>query len=148
METIRHRIGAESPITDVYNAIATREGVEGWWTRRVEGDSRVGSQLAFFFGGDEPSAVMDVVELTAPKRVVWHCAQGPAEWVDTTITFDLREENGETVLLFTHAGWREPVPFMHHCGTRWAYFLMSLRTGLEGGKATPFPDDDKISRWG
>jgi uncharacterized protein YndB with AHSA1/START domain len=147
MEAIRHRIGAETPIATVYDAIATRDGLASWWTRQVEGDSRVGSQLAFYFGGDQPGAVMDIVELSAPKRVVWHCADGPAEWLDTTVTFDLSEQDGETILLFTHAGWREAVPFMSHCSMRWAYFLMGLKAGVDGGNATPWPDDDKISRW-
>jgi hypothetical protein len=26
-----------------------------------------------------------------------------------------------------HANWKEPVEFMHHCGTKWATFLLSLR---------------------
>ena len=29
-----------------------------------------------------------------------------------------------------------------------AYFLLTSRAGLQGGKATPFPDDEKISTWG
>src|SRR5690242_6154658 len=75
MEAIRHRIGVETPIEAFYDAVATHDGVAGWWTRQIEGESRVSGQLAFFFGGDEPSAVMDVVELTAPQRVVWRCAE-------------------------------------------------------------------------
>jgi hypothetical protein len=49
------------------------------------------------------------------------------------------------VLLFTHADWREPVEFMHHCSTKWATVLLGLRSGLEGGAFTAFPDDTKIS---
>jgi hypothetical protein len=52
------------------------------------------------------------------------------------------------VLLFTHASWREPVEFMHHCSTKWAYFLLGLKAWLEGGEATPFSDDMNISSWG
>jgi hypothetical protein len=52
------------------------------------------------------------------------------------------------VVLFTHAGWREPVEFMHHCSTKWAYFLLGLKAGLEGGPATPYPEDMAISSWG
>ncbi len=50
---------------------------------------------------------------------------GPSEWVDTEFTFELQQggADGETVLLFTNDGWREPVEFMHHCSTKWASFL-------------------------
>jgi hypothetical protein len=72
------------------------------------------------------------------------------EWVGTSLTFDLAPggQDGETVLRFSHADWREPGEFMAHCSTKWAYFMLSLRTGLGGGVPTPYPDDMKISSWG
>ena len=88
---------------------------------------------------------MEVVELSPDDRVRWRCIQGPAEWVGTTVTFDLKTTGGETVLLFTHGDWREPVEFSHHCSTKWATVLIGLRSGLEGGVFTAFPDDTKIS---
>jgi hypothetical protein len=68
--------------------------------------------------------------------------------VGTTFSFDLTASEGETGLLFTNAGWEEQVEFLHHCSTKWAYFLLGLKAGLEGGKASPYPGDSKISRWG
>ena len=125
------------------------EGLSQWWTNDVEGDARVGGELAFFFGGPDRVAKMEVVESSRPSRVVWRGAPGgPDEWVDTTFTFELRAEGDETVVLFTNAGWREPVEFMHHCSTAWAYYLLSLKHGLEGGKATPFPRNELVSSWG
>jgi uncharacterized protein YndB with AHSA1/START domain len=150
MAEIRHRVGVYAPRKAVYDAVATRAGVAGWWTRDVRGDGALGAKLAFYFGRDEPSAVMDVVEATPEERVVWRCVDGPAEWIGTDVIFDLTSPNhaeGETVVLFTHAGWREPVEFMHHCSTRWGYFMLSLKAGLEGGRATPYPDDAKASSW-
>jgi hypothetical protein len=91
---------------------------------------------------------MELVELSPNDRVAWRCVDGPDEWKDTTLTFDLRDDGDESVVVFTHAGWREPVEFMHHCSTEWAYFLLSLKHGLEGGTATPWPDNEKISSWG
>ena len=64
------------------------------------------------------------------------------------MTVELESSGDETVLRFAHAGWREPVEFMGHCSTKWALFLLGLKAGLEGGKATPFPDEVKISSWG
>jgi hypothetical protein len=37
---------------------------------------------------------------------------------------------------------------MHHCSTKWGYFMLSLKAGLEGGAYTAHPDDLKISTWG
>ena len=79
---------------------------------------------------------------------MWHCADGPEEWVGTNLSFDLSPSGGETVVVFTHGDWRQPVEFMHHCSTKWAYFLLGMKAGLEGGEATAFPQDMKISSWG
>jgi uncharacterized protein YndB with AHSA1/START domain len=148
MSDIRHRVGIRAPISEVYSAVATREGVAEWWTSDVEGESRPGGKLAFRFGFPEPWVAMEVVELVAPTMVQWRCVEGPDEWMDTTITFELKAGEDDTALLFTHAGWREPVEFMHHCSTKWAYFLLGLKAGFEDGKASPWPNDMPVSSWG
>jgi uncharacterized protein YndB with AHSA1/START domain len=145
MPDIRHRVGIAAPQSRVYEMLATKDGLAGFWTRRVEGNSAVGDKLSFFFGRPEPSAVMEVIELSPGDRVRWRCVDGPPEWVGTTVTFDLKDGGGETALLFTHAGWRESVEFMHHCSTKWATVLVGLRSGLEGGTFTSFPEDTRIS---
>ena len=152
MSAIRHRVGITAPITDVYDALSTPAGVATWWTRDASGDATVGGKLAVGFGGPKPAAVFELAELTAPAgttgRVVWRCIEGPSEWPGTTIEFDLRRQEDETVVVFTHAGWREPVEFMHHCSTSGAYFLISLKHALMGAQATPWPDNERISTWG
>jgi uncharacterized protein YndB with AHSA1/START domain len=150
MADIRHRVGIAAPAERVYQALATTDGLSGWWTRDVHGDSRMGGKLEFYFGQPEPAAVMEVTDLVPGRRVGWLCVQGPDEWVGTSLAFDLTtsEEAGETAVRFTHADWRDPIDFMYHCSTKWAYFLLGLKAGLEGGTATPYPEDLKVSNWG
>jgi uncharacterized protein YndB with AHSA1/START domain len=131
-----------APIERVYDAVATMEGISSWWTRDgVKGESRQGSRLQFFFGQPEPSAVMEVTKLDPQGRVHWHCVEGADEWIGTKLSFELTRQDGATVVLFTHADWRDPSDFMAHCSARWAYFLFSLKHLVETGKGTPFPDD-------
>ena len=144
MHDIRHRVGIEAPQTRVYEMLATKDGLAEFWTQ-VEGDPELGGRLGFFFGTPTPVVVMEVVELSPDERVQWRCVDGPSDWIDTTVTFDLEDGDGETKLMFTHAGWREPVELMHHSSTKWATFLIGLRRGLEGGAFAAFPDDTKIS---
>ena len=148
MQDIRHRVGIAAPQSRVYQALATTDGIASWWTTDVRGESSMGGKLEFWFGRPTPGAVMEVLELTPDDRVVWRCVEGPDEWVRTTLTFDVRTADDETVLVFTHADWREPVEFMHHCSTKWAYFMLGLKSLLEGGEAKPYPQDLKISSWG
>ena len=142
MPDIRHRVAVSAPLESVYEAVSTTKGVSEWWTRDgVHGESSEGSRLGFFFGEPEPAAVMEVTRLRPDGQVSWSCVEGAADWVGTTITFDFSHQGDETVVLFTHAGWREPNEFMAHCSARWAYFLLSLKSYLEQGKGTPFPED-------
>ena len=83
-----------------------------------------------------------------PMWLRWKCVAGSKEWIDTQIHFAINRQEGETVLLFKHCGWREEVEFMHHCSTQWAYFLIGLRQLLEGGQGRPYgPRFETISSW-
>jgi len=149
MPDIRHRVGIAAPQDAVYEAVATRHGLAGWWTRDVDISPDESGSFRFFFGEPEPGAVMQVLDQTPPTHVGWECVRGPDDWLGTRIDFDVSAGPGaETVLRFTQSGWREPDDFLHHCSTKWALFLLGLKASLEGGKATPFPDDMPISSWG
>jgi uncharacterized protein YndB with AHSA1/START domain len=148
MADVLHRVGIAAPPARVYDAVATTEGLSTWWTNKVDGDSVVGGTLRFYFAGPDPRAVMEVTELDPGRLVKWRCVGGPDEWVGTDVRFELKETDGETALLFDHANWREPVEFMRHCSTKWAYLLLGLKAGLEGGSFRAHPDDEKISSWG
>jgi hypothetical protein len=80
---------------------------------------------------------MDITRLDSGGHVGWTCVEGADEWVGTRLAFDLTAKDDETVVLFTHADWREPVEFMAHCSARWAYFLLSLKSYVETGRARP-----------
>jgi hypothetical protein len=147
MEMIRNRVGIEAPRAQVLAKLTTLEGLASWWTRDVTGEPGVGGKVQFSFGGPDRTVVMEVVEST-DRRVVWRGEASTAdEWVGGMFTFDLEQTGGETVLRFTQS-WREPVEFMFHCSTKWAYYLLGLKASLEGGKGTPYPGDLHISSWG
>ena len=146
MVDILHRIGVEgSGPEEVYGALTTVEGLAAWWTDDTTGSSEVGGVLGFRFpnGGFD----MEVVELRPAERVTWRVVDGPAEWIGTTVDWRLRRDGDWTIVLFTHAGWAEPVEFMHHCSTKWATFLMSLKSLVETGAGAPAPKDVQISDW-
>ena len=146
MPDILHRIGVEkSSPEQVYDALTTLEGLAGWWAEDTSGDTGVGDVIAFRF---EAGAVdMAVRELVPGKAVRWQVVRGPEEWIGTHVQFDLRQDGDWTIVLFRHEGWREPVEFMHHCSTKWAVFLVSLKELLETGAGAPEPHDLHLSNW-
>jgi uncharacterized protein YndB with AHSA1/START domain len=148
MADILHRVGIKSSLDEVYKALATREGLAAWWTDNTQGESKVGGMLKFRFsaGGSEIGGFdMKVLQLQAAKRVLWQVIEGPQEWIGTKISFDLKQAGDHTIVLFKHQDWKEPVEFMHHCSTKWAIYLMSLKSLVETGKGSPNPNDTHIS---
>jgi uncharacterized protein YndB with AHSA1/START domain len=147
MADILHRIGVKAPTPEkVYDALTTVDGLAGWWTDDTKGRSDVGGVLEFRFppvGGFD----MEVVDLRPAERVVWRVADGPEEWIGTTIDWNLRQDGEYTIVLFSHRGWKEPVEFMHHCSTKWGSYLMSLKSLVEIGEGAPAPRDEQISDW-
>ncbi len=151
MVDILHRVGVENSSPEkVYDALTTVEGLVGWWTdgttgRSVgrSGSTGVGEVIEFRFppGGFD----MEVVEQTPSKRVAWKVVDGPEEWVGTTIDWELRQDGDYTIVMFKHQGWKEPVEFMHHCSTKWATYLMSLKSLVETGSGAPAPRDVHIA---
>jgi len=151
MVDIIHRIGIKSSASEVYKALSTIEGLAHWWTEEVEGDEQVGGKIVFAFRSDtgdiKGQMVMQVKELNYGKNVRWHCVDGPPEWIGTDITFELSQQDDQTIIIFGHRGWREAVEFMAHCSMKWAVFLLSLREYVETGKGKPSPHDLKIDNW-
>jgi uncharacterized protein YndB with AHSA1/START domain len=143
---ILHRIGVVAPLDDVFRAVATPEGIAGWWTTDTTGTSEVGGKLSFRFG-DVGGFDMEVLEHDPSGSVRWRVIDGPAEWIGTEVEWRLDQRDEYTIVQFKHEGWREPVEFMHHCSTKWATYLMSLKELVETGRGKPAPNDVQISEW-
>jgi uncharacterized protein YndB with AHSA1/START domain len=151
MVDIIHRVGIKAPLSKVYAALSTPEGVAGWWTKETRGSSKSGGAVEVLFrnlSGQEIGKMgFEMTKLSPDKEVHWHFTSGPAEWIGTDVTFSLAQDGEYTVVLFGHRNWREAVEFTAHCSMKWATFLLSLRELVETGRGKPAPDDLKIDTW-
>lgn len=135
MPDILHRVGIAAEPMRVFEALTSVEGIRHWWNETVDGDAGEGG--AFEFRGNR----LDVVHAD-PSLVTWRYSGPAKEWEPTEISFRPEWREGQTIVLFKHAGWREPVEFMHHCSTKWATFLLSLKAYVETGEGRPEPSRD------
>lgn len=145
MVDILHRVGITAPRDAVFRALTVREDLARWWTEDTTGDGQPGDVLQFRF--DQGGFDMKVLDAQPDDRVLWEVIDGPEEWIGTQVSWDLRTEGAFTIVMFAHRDWREPVEFMHHCSTKWATFLVSLKSLLETGTGSPAPNDLRISDW-
>jgi hypothetical protein len=131
-------LGIDAKPEAVFVALATIDGLRGWWVSTATGKAEKDGTIDFGF------CAMKVVAAEPGKLVHSRCTGGPDEWVGTEVTFKLLWKDDQTFVLFKHANWKEPVEFMHHCSTKWATFLLSLMELVERGSGRPAPHDFKI----
>jgi uncharacterized protein YndB with AHSA1/START domain len=82
MSDIMHFIKIQASPEQVYQALATAEGIRNWWTRDAVLDSRVGGAGVFrFYGGSDVTKVR-IDELDPAARVGWTTisSNAPGEW--------------------------------------------------------------------
>ncbi|TGM00605.1 SRPBCC domain-containing protein [Leptospira barantonii] len=137
MPDILHRVGVALPSARVFEAISTVEGLSHWWVADTKGSASLNEVIDFGFCN------MRVLE-SHPNIVRWECITGPKEWIGTRVTFELEFKDHQTFVLFRHTDWKEAVEFMYHCSTKWATFLLSLKSYLEKEEGRPHPYDVKI----
>ena len=154
MVDILHRVGATAATSDIYAALTTIDGLAGWWTEKTTlvggtGAGDVGGVVRFRFDlpEGEDGFDMKVLEVRPGELVLWEVVAGPPEWVGTKVRFELSQNDQWAIVRFGHEGWAEPVEFMHHCSTKWATFLLSLKELAETGKGRPAPNDVLVSDW-
>jgi len=135
MPDILHRVGIAAEPMRVFDALTSIEGIRHWWNENATGEASEGGAFQF------RSNRLEVVHAD-PGRVTWRYSGAAKEWEPTEITFRLEWRDGQTIVLFSHAGWVEPVEFMHHCSTKWAVFLLSLKAYAETGEGRPEPSHD------
>ena len=146
MPNICLTFGTKTAAPVIRDALTTLTGLASWWTTETAGDTNQHGTVTFTFGGNG-GFDMRVIRSDA-QHVHWECVKGPDDWLGTRIEFDIETRETHSQVMFRHAGWKSENPFFHHCSTKWATFLLSLRDYVETGKGQPYPDDIKIEAAG
>jgi len=99
VKTILHTVGIAASPDTVFDALATGEGLAGWWTATVTAEEEVGGVVDLRFGATfNPD--MKVTELDRPRHVAWTCTGGHEPWRGNTFRFDIEPRGNGAILLF------------------------------------------------
>ncbi len=138
------------PPADVYAALTTKPGIQGWWTPDCDVPADVGEQLKVRFG--EMYHTYEIESLVADTEVCWKCVEHfhnlPGltkfdEWIGTRLQFLLTPEEAGTKLAFKHEGLTPELDCYSHCSERWPFFLgVSLKEYVETGAGQPYVDQE------
>jgi uncharacterized protein YndB with AHSA1/START domain len=130
----------DTPRERVFDAVATLEGLAGWWTTLVDGRAEPGGEITFRFEGLDEQIVMRVDEARTPELLVWTCLEhsGHPEWEGTRVAFEIEELNEGSLLRFRHDGLLPTLDCYDVCESGWERFLASIADYAESGKGNPF----------
>ena len=99
MPDIRHTIELNAPIEKVWNAVATSGGIAAWF---MPNDFKPEVGYEFHLdAGPYGMSPCKVTELDPPNRLSFNWGK------DWTVTFELKELDGETEFTLIHSGWDE-----------------------------------------
>ena len=147
MPEIMHLIKIRAAQGKVYQTVSTTEGIRNWWTRDAALEPKVGGAGELGFYGNRFVIKFRVAELTPPAHVAWEDVSSTGGGFDgTTISFDLKSDEGITSLLFAHRGFKTGGDNVAAATTRWGFYLLSLKRYLESGKGSPNPEDTELIR--
>lgn len=132
---------------ELYEALTTQKGLEGWFTKKAEIYPQTGGIATFHFGSKN-YFVMKITKLQPEQEVIWKCVEQYSkvlgtnktdEWVGTSVRFEITEnEDKSTKLTFIHNGLTPRLHSFRKSQKEWNYYLISLKNYLETGKGRPF----------
>ncbi len=132
-----HRVRVHAAPSKVYEALATKDGLKGWFTSKIDGEVKQGQRITMSFDGKEPFH-WRVTQLKPDVQVSWACLKGPGAAKDTTVTYLLKGEGqDQTVIECDHDGWPEGHEALATCNTLWGMLMHRLKDFSESGKPNP-----------
>jgi hypothetical protein len=135
MPDIRHSIQIDATSQLVHPLVSSANGFSQWWAADVTEDKTSGSVKLRFFNRSTVYGLRPI-QIAAPSQAHWLCQTGK-EWSGTRLLFDLAEQNGKTLLRFTHAGWQAETDYFIACTTTWGELMFRIKAVAEG--KTPGP---------
>ncbi len=141
MADLLHCIAVNAKPREVYDAVATRAGMRGWWTRDTQMEERVGGKAEFGFDKRRLVFRMVIDALEPAKLVRMTCAGDHPEWAGTTLEWTVEPGPNSTVLHFCHRGWRSLTPFAATCNSTWGELMYRLKEFVETKRDNPHWSD-------
>ena len=139
-QSIRHATFVRAMPEKTYDAIATREGLDGWFTVGAEVEARPGGHIRFNWvdwGPDKVTASDEgpVLDAERGKKFVFQWHPDNNEYA-TTVTIEFKEVKGGTNVYLQEDGFKDTfdgLKAMMECATGWGEALTLMKYYVEHG---------------
>jgi hypothetical protein len=124
---------------------AAINNVRGWWSEDVEGRTAEAGDVWYYAARDLHHCTLKVIESVPGRKVTWRVlnnafsfTEDKAEWIGTTIVFDLERVRDQTKLTFTHVGLVPDYECYDVCHDAWGTYVQgSLKSLVTSGRGQP-----------
>lgn len=139
MADIFHQFRIKASRQKVFQAIATPDGLDAWWTSRSSGNPVEGAEYELRFS---PPYVWRAVvaHCTPDSELEFVMTDADEDWLGTRLSFSLNEQNGVTQVRFSHTGWPQTNEHFRVSSYCWAAYLRLLRRYVEQGEIVSYED--------
>ena len=122
----------------VFEAVATPEGLEKWWTETSNGETAAGAVWELGFGAGLVWRAR-VAAYEPEAAVEYELAKADADWTGTRVRVTLEDHPGGLVWVrFAHTGWREAGEHFRISAYCWAMYLRLLKQWVQRGETAPY----------
>jgi uncharacterized protein YndB with AHSA1/START domain len=124
---------------------AAVNNARGWWSADIEGRTADTGDVWYYKARDLHRCTLKVIESIPGSKVAWMVldnvfsfTKDTAEWIGTTLVFDIERTGDKTRLTFTHVGLVPAYECYEVCHDAWGiYISSSLRNLISEGKGEP-----------
>jgi uncharacterized protein YndB with AHSA1/START domain len=139
MSDILIQLNINAPVTKVFNAFATADGLDTWWTLNSKANP-VQNGIYHFHFGEGYDWKGRVTELVNYEAIEWEITEASPDWVGSKVGVILKEVANHTVVDFYHKGWAEASDHFRISSYCWAVYLRCMKANLERGVFIPYED--------
>jgi uncharacterized protein YndB with AHSA1/START domain len=139
MADIFHHFPIKASRQQVFQAIATPEGLDAWWTKRSSGNPVEGAEYELWFSPEHDWRAV-VSRCVPDSEFELEMTRAQEDWLGTRVGILLNEKDGVTEVRFHHTGWPESNEHYRGSCYSWAMYLRLLKRHVEQGEFVPYED--------
>lgn len=141
-----HRVIIKADSQTVYRALTEQTGIQGWWTDTCESPRNEGGLYRCWFDNYKTLFTFEARKLLPNKRVFWLCIDGPPEWVNTQLWWEINAlDSHHCEVDFKHMNWRRDDGLFPLCNSTWGTLMQQLKSHCESGEAHPWFRNHKLT---
>lgn len=126
MAAIYHQLEIKAPIENVFECVATPEGIAKWWTLHSTGTPQLKAEIEIDFGPEYKWKAI-ISKYKPQETVEYQMIISDNDWRNTKIGFNLQQNGEFTRLDFYHIDWplaNDHFKISSYC---WAAYLRILK---------------------